>query len=64
MSVRLPHPLGATRSAFSEWASTVTDPLLCAATVDRLTFDASIVETGAESFRLRTTTCRRVPRAS
>jgi DNA replication protein DnaC len=55
----------ASNSAFSEWARTFTDPRLCAAIVDRLTFDASIIETGTESFRLRTTNRRRnTPRAS
>jgi hypothetical protein len=49
----------ASNSAFSEWARTFTDPRLCAAIVDRLTFDASIIETGTESFRLRTTKRRR-----
>ncbi|MBE1493208.1 hypothetical protein H4696_000308 [Amycolatopsis lexingtonensis] len=29
-----------------------------------MTFDASIIETGTESFRLRTTKRRRTPRAS
>jgi hypothetical protein len=42
-------------------ARTFNDPWLCAATVDRLTFDASIIETGAESFRPRTTKRRRGP---
>ncbi|MFD5248448.1 hypothetical protein ACFWIW_28175 [Amycolatopsis sp. NPDC058340] len=32
--------------------------------MDRLTFDASIIETGIESFRLRTTRRRRTNRAS
>ena len=50
-------------SAFSEWAHTFTDPRLCAAIVGRLTFDASIIETGTESFRLRTTERRRTSRA-
>jgi DNA replication protein DnaC len=55
----------ASNSAFSEWARTFTDPRLCAAIVDRLTFDASIIETGTESFRLRITKRRRnTPRAS
>jgi DNA replication protein DnaC len=49
----------ASNSAFSEWARTFTDPRLCAAIVDRLTFDASIIETGTESFRLRTPKLRR-----
>ena len=45
----------ASNSAFSEWARTFTDPRLCAAIVDRLTFDAHIIETGSESYRLKTT---------
>src|SRR4029453_7204689 len=49
----------ASNSVCSEWARTFTDPRLCAAIVDRLTFDASIIETGTESFRLRTTQNRR-----
>lgn len=40
---------------FSEWGQVVTDPRLVAAIVDRLTFRAHIIETGTESFRLRTT---------
>jgi len=45
----------ASNSAFSEWAATFTDPRLCAAIVDRITFEAHIIETGTESYRLRTT---------
>jgi DNA replication protein DnaC len=40
---------------FSEWGQVITDPRLVAAIVDRLTFLAHIIETGTESFRLRTT---------
>jgi hypothetical protein len=40
----------ASNSAFSEWARTFTDPRLCAAIVDRITFEAHIVETGTQSF--------------
>jgi hypothetical protein len=40
-------------------SSYFSDPKLCAAIVDRLTFDASIIETGTESYRLRTTKRRR-----
>ena len=40
---------------FSEWGQVITDPRLVAAIVDRLTFRAHIIETGTESFRLRTT---------
>ena len=39
---------------FSEWGQVITDPRLVAAIVDRLTFRAHIIETGTESFRLRT----------
>ena len=46
----------ATNAPFSEWAATFTDPRLCAAIVDRLTFNAHIIETGADSYRLRTST--------
>jgi DNA replication protein DnaC len=49
----------ASNSAFSEWARTFTDPRLCAAIVDRLTFDAHIIETGNESYRLKTTRQKR-----
>jgi len=34
---------------------TFTDPRLCAAVVDRLTFNAHIVETGSDSYRLAQT---------
>jgi len=44
----------ASNSAFSEWARTFTDPRLCAAIVDRITFDAHIIQTGTDSYRLRT----------
>ncbi|MBC8422918.1 ATP-binding protein [bacterium] len=44
----------ATNAPFSEWGKTFTDPRLAAAIVDRLTFRAHIVETGTESYRLRT----------
>src|ERR1035437_5035014 len=49
----------ASNAAFSEWTATFTDPRLCAAIVDRLTYDAHIITTGAGSCRLRTTTARR-----
>lgn len=49
----------ASNSAFSEWARTFTDPRLCAAIVDRITFQAHIIETGTESFRLATTRGKR-----
>lgn len=38
---------------FSEWGSVFPDPRLVAAIVDRITFNAHILETGTESYRLR-----------
>jgi IstB-like ATP binding protein len=37
----------------SEWGSVFPDPRLVAAIVDRVTFNAHILETGTESYRLR-----------
>jgi DNA replication protein DnaC len=45
----------ASNAPFSEWKQTFTDPRLCAAIVDRVTFNAHIVETGTDSFRLAQT---------
>ncbi len=45
----------ASNAPFSEWGQTFADPRLAAAVVDRLTFRAHIIETGAQSFRLRVT---------
>jgi DNA replication protein DnaC len=42
----------ASNESFSGWTKTFTDPRLCAAIVDRLTFNAAIIETGTESYRL------------
>jgi DNA replication protein DnaC len=44
---------------FSEWGQVVGDPRLVAAIVDRLTFNAHIIETGTESFRLSSTKAKR-----
>jgi DNA replication protein DnaC len=41
-----------------EWTRTFTDPRLCAAIVDRLTYDAHIISTGSDSYRLRTAQAR------
>lgn len=38
---------------------TVTDPRLCAAVVDRLTFGGNIIETDSGSYRLAHTRARR-----
>jgi DNA replication protein DnaC len=43
----------ASNHSFSEWGATFTDPRLAAAVVDRLTFKALIIETGTDSYRLR-----------
>jgi DNA replication protein DnaC len=43
-----------TNLPFSEWGSVFGDPRLVAAIVDRLTFNAHIIETGTQSYRLRT----------
>ena len=39
---------------FSEWGQVIPDPRLAAAIVDRVTFNAHIIETGTHSYRLRT----------
>jgi hypothetical protein len=57
----------ATNLPFSEWGSVIPDPRLVAAIVDRVTFNAYILETGTDSYRLRTTRTRarrKTPRAS
>lgn len=43
-----------TNLPFSEWGSVFGDPRLVAAIVDRVTFNAHILETGTQSYRLRT----------
>jgi DNA replication protein DnaC len=54
-----------TNLPFSEWGSVFPDPRLVAAIVDRITFNAHIIETGTESYRLRTSkTAARRKRAS
>ncbi|GAA3504065.1 hypothetical protein GCM10019016_111780 [Streptomyces prasinosporus] len=40
------------------WTKTFTDLRLCAAIVDRLTFNGTIIETGTDSFRLASTRAR------
>jgi DNA replication protein DnaC len=45
----------AANAPFSEWGTTFTDPRLAAAVVDRLTFNAHVIQTGATSYRLRAT---------
>jgi DNA replication protein DnaC len=48
----------ATNLPFSEWGQVVPDPRLVGAIVDRVTFNAHIIETGTDSYRLRTTKAR------
>jgi hypothetical protein len=55
----------ATNLPFSEWGTVFPDPRLVAAIVDRVTFNAHILETGTQSYRLRTSkTTRARKRAS
>jgi hypothetical protein len=42
----------ASNEPLSSWTKTFTDPRLCAAIVDRLTFARQIIETGGTSYRL------------
>jgi hypothetical protein len=44
----------ATNLPFSEWGTVISDPRLVAAIVDRITFNACILETGTQSYRLAT----------
>ena len=43
-----------TNLPFSEWGTVFPDPRLVAAIVDRVTFNAHILETGTQSYRLTT----------
>jgi len=44
---------------FSEWGQIIPDPRLVAAIVDRVTFNAHILQTGSDSYRLKQTRSRR-----
>lgn len=44
---------------FSEWGRIIPDPRLVSAIVDRLTFNGHIIETGSDSYRLKSTKARR-----
>jgi DNA replication protein DnaC len=48
----------ASNESFSGWTRTFTDPRLCTAIVDRLTFAGNIIETGTDSYRLAQTRAR------
>lgn len=54
----------ATNLPFSEWGTVFPDPRLVAAIVDRVTFNAHILETGTTSYRLRTSKTSRRKRVS
>jgi DNA replication protein DnaC len=43
---------------FSEWGQIITDARLVAAVIDRVTFNAHIIETGTQSYRHRTSRTR------
>ena len=49
----------ASNDSFGGWTKTFTDPRLCAAIVDRLTFGGTILETGTDSYRLAQATKQR-----
>jgi len=49
----------ASNESFSGWTKTFTDPRLCAAIVDRLTYGGNIIETGTQSYRLAQTLAHR-----
>lgn len=48
---RTRHSSGA-NEGFGGWTKTFAEPRLCAAIVDRLTYNATVLETGTESYRL------------
>ena len=48
---------------FSEWGKVITDARLVAAIIDRLTFNAHIIETGSDSYRLRSTKAKRAAKS-
>jgi DNA replication protein DnaC len=45
----------ASNESFSGWTKTFTDPRLCAAIVDCLTYNGTIIETCTDSYRLAQT---------
>ena len=49
----------ASNAPFSEWGTTFADPRLAAAVVDRLTFNANIIQTGTTSYRLAATRAKK-----
>lgn len=53
-----------TNLPFSEWTTIFPDPRLCKAIVDRLTYRAHIIETGADSIRLAATLARQTKKTA
>jgi DNA replication protein DnaC len=51
----------ASNESFGGWTKTFTDPRLCAAIVDRITFGGNIIETGTDSYRLAHTKAQAEP---
>lgn len=49
----------ASNEPFSNWGNTFTDPRLCSAIIDRITFNGTIIETGTTSYRLASTRAKR-----
>lgn len=49
---------------FSEWGTVIPDARLVSAVIDRVTFNAHIIETGTESYRLQLTRQRRSRRGA
>lgn len=49
----------ASNEPFSSWSNTFSDPRLCSAIIDRITFNGTIIETGTTSYRLATTRAQR-----
>jgi DNA replication protein DnaC len=54
----------ASNESFGGWTKTFTDPRLCAAIVDRLTFGGNILETGTDSYRLAHTRAQQAAASS
>ncbi|MFF1278252.1 ATP-binding protein [Streptomyces marokkonensis] len=48
----------ASDESFGGWTRTLTDPQLCAAIADRLTFGGNVIEIGSDSYRLAGTRAR------
>jgi DNA replication protein DnaC len=54
----------ATNSPFAEWDKIFTDPRLCAAIADRLTFRCTLIQTGTDSYRFQATEAEHAAKAT